>query len=1083
MREDFILTIVLIAFAMLAIDALPQVTFGSGTKIARVSRLRAHGVFASRRRKGEHAHCRHLSDLRCRQRLYLYYSDTTDTPTRETTTTTEVEMDSTDATTSTADVESSARNDVHVDAKDSVVILISKTTEKPEQSSGEQLAENETKQSSKSTRPTVLYLKTRSSIKYRYAVTETVSKVLNPDSKSNEIVFSLTLPESAFISKFSISNARVPQKRSASAFPLVRVTAVESLEATSVAEMESYSDTTDTPTRTEVEMDSTDATTSTADAESSARNDVHVDAKDSVVILISKTTEKPEQSSGEQLAENETKQSSKSTRPTVLYLKTRSSIKYRYAVTETVSKVLNPLSFREIDHVVYEASVEKKEKAKEVYDAAVQAGQSAALVAVNPRDSTRFSVSVNVGAKEKVTFTLIYEELLLRRNGFYEQRINLNPGQTEKPEQSSGEQLAENETKQSSKSTRPTVLYLKTRSSIKYRYAVTETVSKVLNPDSKSNEIVFSLTLPESAFISKFSMEIDHVVYEASVEKKEKAKEVYDAAVQAGQSAALVAVNPRDSTRFSVSVNVGAKEKVTFTLIYEELLLRRNGFYEQRINLNPGQLVPTLEVHVDIQEAKNFTKLIVPELRKELLVENEKVSSESRDHAPIVWEPEIQEKNITADTDPLAPRKVTPDLIKRANAHIDSWTADGQTDIDSALKLAFKQAQKSVKGQENEVAPESLAQMIILERPSVTDTRFIVSSGETDTERIVKNMLKRNEEASNKVLLFTIAFGDDTNFKFLKKLGLRNNGFARKIYADSDSSLQLTGFFEEISSPILTNVNITYLGGKVDEDSTPTAQPSQNVTAFRGTEIVMTGKLESASDRLTAYTVSALAQQGSVTFNGTASDVVEMDLNDKSSFRPYSNFLERLWAYQTVRLTLDRMETVDEEEKLSALKEKALNISLKACVFDSTLTPRDQLIEDTPEPKKKSSHRKVYLRYKICKPAAKEESIHRLNDRNASTPLMGENIKFSFVTPLTSLVVNKPDQNETGSQVQAKLSAEDLDADAGNPAFAVASNYQQQSASGYFKIPRLSYPCVARGCMMTLVCALDKKVKQCKFFV
>jgi hypothetical protein len=49
--------------------------------------------------------------------------------------------------------------------------------------------------------------------------------------------------------------------------------------------------------------------------------------------------------------------------------------------------------------------------------------------------------------------------------------------------------------------------------------------------------------------------------------------------------------SPRESNRFRVSVNVGAKEKVTFRLVYEELLLRKVGRYEQRITIDPGQVI------------------------------------------------------------------------------------------------------------------------------------------------------------------------------------------------------------------------------------------------------------------------------------------------------------------------------------------------------------------------------------------------------------------------------------------------------------------------------------------------------------
>ena len=42
--------------------------------------------------------------------------------------------------------------------------------------------------------------------------------------------------------------------------------------------------------------------------------------------------------------------------------------------------------------------------------------------------------------------------------------------------------------------------------------------------------------------------------------------------------------------------------------------------------------------------------------------------------------------------------------------------------------------------------------------------------------------------------LFSLGFGNDVDFPFLKKMALQNKGFARKIYADSDAAIQLQGY-------------------------------------------------------------------------------------------------------------------------------------------------------------------------------------------------------------------------------------------------------------------------------------------------
>ena len=65
--------------------------------------------------------------------------------------------------------------------------------------------------------------------------------------------------------------------------------------------------------------------------------------------------------------------------------------------------------------------------------------------------------------------------------------------------------------------------------------------------------------------------------------------------------------------------------------------------------------------------------------------------------------------------------------------------------------------------------------------------------------------------------VFSLAFGDGANYRFLKKLSLQNHGFARKIYESSDATLQLQSFYNEIANPLLANVTFTYLDNKVSK--------------------------------------------------------------------------------------------------------------------------------------------------------------------------------------------------------------------------------------------------------------------------
>ncbi|XP_023955029.2 inter-alpha-trypsin inhibitor heavy chain H4 isoform X2 [Bicyclus anynana] len=156
---------------------------------------------------------------------------------------------------------------------------------------------------------------------------------------------------------------------------------------------------------------------------------------------------------------------------------------------------------------------------------------------------------------------------------------------------------------------------MRVRSEVALRYARTSVITHVANPDSRPQEATFRMLLPDTAFISGFTMILSGNSYKAHVKEKNEAKQLYSEAVSRGVSAAHVATKARDSNHFTVSVNVEGNTTAIFELRYEDMLVSRNGLYSHVINLHPGALVPVMEVVVHIKESQQITKLNVPELR------------------------------------------------------------------------------------------------------------------------------------------------------------------------------------------------------------------------------------------------------------------------------------------------------------------------------------------------------------------------------------------------------------------------------------------------------------------------------------
>ncbi|XP_063796687.1 inter-alpha-trypsin inhibitor heavy chain H3-like isoform X3 [Pseudophryne corroboree] len=141
------------------------------------------------------------------------------------------------------------------------------------------------------------------------------------------------------------------------------------------------------------------------------------------------------------------------------------------------------------------------------------------------------------------------------------------------------------------------------------RYAHNVITSRAVNRANISKEAFFDVDLPKSAFITNFSMIIDGVTYAGVIKEKQVAKKQYEKAVSRGQTAGLVRASGRKTEKFTVSVNVASQSEVTFELVYEEMLKRQFGKYEMFIKVQPKTIVKTFQIEVDLHESQGISFL------------------------------------------------------------------------------------------------------------------------------------------------------------------------------------------------------------------------------------------------------------------------------------------------------------------------------------------------------------------------------------------------------------------------------------------------------------------------------------------
>uniref|UniRef100_A0A3B3ZEV5 Uncharacterized protein n=1 Tax=Periophthalmus magnuspinnatus TaxID=409849 RepID=A0A3B3ZEV5_9GOBI len=182
------------------------------------------------------------------------------------------------------------------------------------------------------------------------------------------------------------------------------------------------------------------------------------------------------------------------------------------------------------------------------------------------------------------------------------------------------------------------------------------------------------------------------------------------------------------------------------------------------------------------------------------------------------------------------------------------------------------------------------------------------TSGEINPQKIRANVKRA---IAGKFPLYCLGFGFDVNFEILEKMSLDNNGLARRIYEDSDADLQLQGFYEEVATPLLTDVTMIYTGGS-NLTQTNFSQ------YYNGSEIVVAGVI--TDNNIESFIPEVVAVSVSIPNTTTESTVTA----------PVDR-IQRVWAYLTVKQLLEKKWVTlqlsgPEKDKV---KKEAMDLSLK----------------------------------------------------------------------------------------------------------------------------------------------------------
>uniref|UniRef100_A0A3Q3N991 Inter-alpha-trypsin inhibitor heavy chain 5 n=1 Tax=Labrus bergylta TaxID=56723 RepID=A0A3Q3N991_9LABR len=285
---------------------------------------------------------------------------------------------------------------------------------------------------------------------------------------------------------------------------------------------------------------------------------------------------------------------------------------------------------------------------------------------------------------------------------------------------------------------------------------------------------------------------------------------------------------------------------------------------------------------------------------------------------------------------------VTPLNVRDAKKFIYTLATTGGTNIDGGIQTGSSLLREYLSGPD--ASPNSVSLLIFL-----TDGRPTV--GEVQSAAILGNTRTAVQE---KFCIFTIGLGNDVDYRLLERMSLENCGMMRRISEDADAGAMLKGFYDEIGTPLLSDIRINYT-----QDSVQYVTQQLFTNYFNGSEIVIAGKLTNQSAESLHVQVTAsnndrniiletdvpLRQRQIETEKHVQAATVAMAEGAKLLGSITDDFVERVWGFLSVKEGLrSRLRSQTSKEREEHIQQ-ATNLSLTY----HFLSPVTNLVVEKPE--------------------------------------------------------------------------------------------------------------------------------------
>ncbi|XP_072858615.2 inter-alpha-trypsin inhibitor heavy chain H2 isoform X2 [Pogona vitticeps] len=261
-----------------------------------------------------------------------------------------------------------------------------------------------------------------------------------------------------------------------------------------------------------------------------------------------------------------------------------------------------------------------------------------------------------------------------------------------------------------------------------------------------------------------------------------------------------------------------------------------------------------------------------------------------------------------------------------AKKYIEGIHPNGGTNINDALLRAI-----FILNEANKLGmldPNSVSMIVLVSDGDPT-------VGELKLPTIQKNVKKNIRDD---ISLFCLGIGFDVDYDFLKRLAHENNGMAQRVFGNQETSSQMKKFFNQVSTPLLKNLEFNYPQGLVSDITHNTFQ-----NYFGGSEIVVAGKVDTANAQHLQSVITATASNAELVLE-TLADVEGLDEFLKKDKHADPKFTEKLWAY----ITINQLMAERNLAPTAALKKNITKSILQMSLDHHIITPYTAMLIESP---------------------------------------------------------------------------------------------------------------------------------------